>query len=217
MKLEKMDAFFDERLEIYDAHQLHEIQAAEEFYPFTAHQLPLQPGCKVLDLGCGTGLELEFYFQCNPAACVTGIDLAPGMLAALQQKFPGRQLTLLQGSYFTIPFATAVYDAAVSVESLHHFTQAQKVPLYRKLHNALKPGGYFILTDYFAETEQEERACRAELDRIARAQGVAADGSYHFDTPLTCAHEIEALQAAGFSAVEILAAWGQTKTIRSKK
>ena len=29
----------------------------------------------VLDLGCGTGLEMDFYFRRNPAAKITGIDL----------------------------------------------------------------------------------------------------------------------------------------------
>ena len=37
------------------------------------------------------------------------------------------------------------FDAAVSVESLHHFTKEEKIPLYDKLRKALKPGGYFIL------------------------------------------------------------------------
>lgn len=213
--LEEMGAFFDSRLEVYDAHQLQEIDGAAEFYPFTAAQLPAFPGCRVLDLGCGTGLELEFYFRRNPNAYVTGIDLAPGMLGALCEKFPDRQLTLLQGSYFTLPFGEAAYDAAVSVESLHHFTKAQKIPLYDKLHHALKPNGYFILTDYFSVSDEEERSHMAELARLSDAQHIAADGSYHFDTPLTCAHEMEALQAAGFSAVQILGRWGQTGVLKA--
>ena len=45
------------------------------------------PGAKVLDLGCGTGLELEYYFRLNSTAMVTGIDLAAGMLQKLKEKF----------------------------------------------------------------------------------------------------------------------------------
>lgn len=56
--LEKMDAFFANRLAGYDEHMLTAIQGAEEFYPFTAALLPMEAGCEVLDLGCGTGLEL---------------------------------------------------------------------------------------------------------------------------------------------------------------
>lgn len=37
---------------------LKDIEDANEFYPFTAHALPQIPGAVILDLGCGTGLEL---------------------------------------------------------------------------------------------------------------------------------------------------------------
>ena len=34
--LERMDEFFDRRLDGYDEHMLTEIEAAQAFYPFTA-------------------------------------------------------------------------------------------------------------------------------------------------------------------------------------
>ena len=139
--LEKMGEFFDARLDGYEEHMMTAIESAEEFYPFTARCLPDSPGANILDLGCGTGLELNEYFPLNPTACITGIDLAPGMLSALREKFPDKNLTLILGSYFTEDFGENRFDAAVSVESLHHFTKEEKLPLYRKLHNALKPGG----------------------------------------------------------------------------
>ena len=151
--LEKMGDFFDARIEGYEAHQLSTIDDAAEFYPFTAGQLPQTPGARILDLGCGTGLELGYYFELVPTARVTGVDLAPGMLDLLRRKFPDKSLTLVLGSYFDVPLGENAFDAAVSVESLNHFTQAEKTPLYAKLHKALKPGGYFLLTDYFRELQ----------------------------------------------------------------
>lgn len=215
--LEKMDAFFEARLDGYDEHMLTNIEGAQEFYPFTAACLPAKPGTALLDLGCGTGLELEFYFARNPAARVTGIDLSAGMLAALEKKFSDKALTLRRGSYFTLPFGENVFDAAVSVESLHHFTQAEKIPLYAKLHAALKPGGCFVLTDYFAQTDEQENYFRAELLRQKTEQGLAEDEFYHYDTPLTVAHEVEALRLAGFPTVEILQNWGATYTLKATK
>ena len=214
--LEKMGAFFEARLDGYDAHMMTNIQAAEEFYPFTARCLPQEPGAKILDLGCGTGLELGEYFALNPTAKVTGIDLAAGMLRALREKFPDRDIKLICGSYFDVPFGEC-YDGAVSVESLHHFTQEEKIPLYRKLHDALKPGAAFILTDYFSLSDAEERHHRAELLRLKAEQGITDEAFYHYDTPLTTQHETEALLEAGFKTVEILNNWGQTFTIRAGK
>ena len=92
--LEKMGAFFEARLEGYEEHQLTSIDSAREFYPFTASCLPQSAEACVLDLGCGTGLELGYYFETVPTARITGIDLAPGMLERLRSKFPDKALTL---------------------------------------------------------------------------------------------------------------------------
>lgn len=215
--LEKMGDFFDARIEGYEAHQLHTIDHAAEFYPFTAGLLPREAGARVLDLGCGTGLELGYYFDMVPTARITGVDLAPGMLEELRRKFPHKALALICGSYFDVPFGESAFDAAVSVESLHHFTQAEKRPLYEKLRRALKPGGYFILTDYFAADQAEERARRAELLRLKREQGLSDGEFYHYDTPLTVAHERDALLTAGFSAVTVLNRWGATCTLKASQ
>lgn len=215
MILEKMGKFFDSRLDGYDEHQLACIESAQEFYPYTAHCLPKEAGNHILDLGCGTGLELEEYFKLNSTARITGIDLAPGMLCALKTKFPEKELTLILGSYFEVPFGEKMFDAAVSVESLHHFTKEEKIPLYTKLRKALKDNGYFILTDYFSLSDEEELWHRQELLRLKNAQGIHDNEFYHYDTPLTVQHEIDALRAAGFSCVEILKNWGATFTLKA--
>ena len=215
--LEKMGAFFDARLDGYEDHQLNNINSAREFYPFTARCLPVTPSAKILDLGCGTGLELNSYFHLNPEAEVTGIDLAPGMLAELNAKFPKQKLTLILGNYFETPLGIECFDAAVSVESLHHFTLAEKIPLYQKLCAALKDGGYFILTDYFSLSAEEETIHRAELNRLKAEEGLADDEFYHYDTPLTVEHETQALLSGGFCQVEILGSWGQTYTLKATK
>jgi tRNA (cmo5U34)-methyltransferase len=215
--LEKMGEFFDHRLEEYDEHQLKCIKGATEFYKFTASCLPKEKSARVLDLGCGTGLELEQYFDVNPSAKVVGIDLAPKMLDTLRGKFPDKKLTLVLGSYFDVPVESNAYDATVSVESLHHFTKEEKIPLYTKIHKALKEEGYFILTDYFSLSEKDEKFYRSELLRIKKQQGISDGEFYHYDTPLTVEHEMEALRAAGFCEVKQLNNWGATYTLKAIK
>ena len=215
--LEKMSDFFENRLEGYDEHMMTEIESADEFYPFTAAQLPDgEEGC-VLDLGWGTGLELESYYLRCPSAKVTGIDLSTGMLDALRKKFSEKDITLVVGSYFDVPFGEEMFDAAVSVESLHHFTKEEKLPLYAKLCGALKEDGYFVLTDYFAASDEEEREYRQDLIALKKEQGITDDEFYHYDTPLTVKHETEALLEAGFSSVEVLKNWGATFTLKAIK
>ena len=216
-KLEKMGEFFNARLDGYEEHQMTTIEYAEEFYTYTAECLPRISKSCILDLGCGTGLELDQYFRIVPDARITGIDLAEDMLKALRKKHADKDLRLINASYFEEPFGEVVYDAAVSVESLHHFTKEEKIPLYTKLNKALKNGGYFILTDYFVLTDEEEKQRRSELLALRKEQGLPDGVFYHYDTPLTVEHETEALHEAGFTSVQVLKSWGVTHTIKAIK
>ena len=218
MKLEKMDDFFAARIEGYDEHMKRDIEGASGFYAYTATLLPQEMKSRILDLGCGTGLELEAYFGINPSAEATGIDLSEVMLNALKAKFPDKKLNLIQGSYFDVPFGEKLYDAAVSVESLHHFPADMKVSLYRKLHTALKDGGSFVLTDYFAESEELEKEYFQNLAALKKEQELSDDEFYHYDTPLLVEHEMEILRQAGFRDARIMKQWGEsTYTVLAAK
>ena len=215
--LEKMDAFFAARLGGYDTHMMTEIDGAEEFYPYTASLLPAEHGANVLDLGCGTGLELEFYFERNAQAFVTGIDLSREMLSACAAKLKDRNLELVCASYFDVPLGTGRFDAAVSVESLHHFTAAEKLRLYKRLRAALKENGYFVLTDYFAQSDEAEQLGFRELERLRNEQKLKENVLYHFDTPLTAEHEAEILKNAGFRDVKLMKNWKATCTLIARR
>ena len=218
MKLEKMDDFFATRIDGYDAHMKRDIEGASGFYAYTASLLPSSGGSRVLDLGCGTGLELEEYFAMNPGAVVTGIDLSEVMLNALKAKFPEKNLDLIRASYFDVPFGHGLYDAAVSVESLHHFSAGMKASLYKKLHSALREKGAFVLTDYFAESEETEKEYFQNLAALKKEQGLSDDAFYHYDTPLTVEHETAVLRRAGFRDVRIMKQWGEsTYTVLAHK
>ena len=217
-RLERMEDFFAARVKGYDDHMRTNIEGSLEFYAYTASLLPKEPNSKVLDLGCGTGLELEEYYKLNPYTETTGIDLSEDMLNALKAKFPGKHLTLIHGSYFDVPLGDRIYDAAVSVESLHHFSAEMKMSLYKKLYASLKDHGIFVLTDYFAESEEREKEYSEELARIKREQELSGDTFYHYDTPLLVDHEMDILRRAGFSDVRIMKKWGEsTCTVLSAK
>ena len=140
--LEKMDDFFVARVNGYDDHMKSTIEGADEFYDFTASLLPENAGASVLDLGCGTGLELEAYFAVNPSAAVTGIDLTQAMLDTLKEKFPEKDLNLICGSYFDEPFGESAFDAAVSVESLH--PSLYEASCFAERRRILHPDGLFF-------------------------------------------------------------------------
>ena len=56
-----------------------------------------------------------------------------------------------------------------------------------------------------------------EFNRLKAELRIQGNEFYHFDTPLTIEHEIQALKEAGFSFVELLREWGATCTLKAKK
>ena len=212
--LEKMDAFFEARLLGYEEHMRTCIAFAPEFYPETARLLPLKPGIQLLDLGCGTGLELDEIYKLCPDVRTTGIDLCGPMLEELRKKPYASKLHLIQGSYFDVPFGEGIYDAAVSVESLHHFTAEKKLLLYKKLYWALKNGGVYVETDYAAKDDEEEAFYFAEYEKLSCG---AEPGEFHYDTPLTREHTAALLKEAGFETVTLHKAYENTAMIVAQK
>lgn len=217
MKLEKMVDFFSARVDTYDEHMLENIEGAEEFYQCTADLMPADKGAAILDLGCGTGLELGSYFGADGKASVTAIDLSADMLAVLKNKFAGKNINCICGSYFDTDFGEEKFDCAVSVESLHHFDAEKKLGLYRRLNKALKNGGKFVLTDYFAQNAEQEKAFFEELEKLKTEQGIEDGEYYHFDTPLTVRHECRLLKEAGFVNVKVVKSWGSTCMVTAYK
>lgn len=116
---------------------------------WTAPIADLQSCCrrieKVLDLGCGTGLELDEIFSLFPEIEVTGVDLCREMLDKLAQKHPDKNLKIVCSDYFRFDLQKGHWDAVISFESLHHFLPGDKLVLYRKIRESLKDNGIFLL------------------------------------------------------------------------
>lgn len=197
--LEEMSAFFTNRLGHYEEH----MSVWEKSYQMFAGLLPLD--CReILDLGCGTGLELDKIWERDPDIKVTGIDLCQSMLDKLLEKHPDKPLITICQDYFQYDFGVGNWDAVISFESLHHFFPQPKKELYQKIFHCLKEGGVFILGDYIACCEEEEELLRSVYLK-KRQQSTIPDNCFvHFDIPLTLAHEKELLQSAGFVVENVL-------------
>ena len=75
MPLEEMNSFFDARVKDYEEYVRQEADGAQDYYRETAKLIPKRKRLSLVDLGVGTGLELDEIFQQNPGVTVTGIDI----------------------------------------------------------------------------------------------------------------------------------------------
>ena len=102
-KLEQMSVFFAARVDMYDEHMINDVEGCKEGYDLMAEYVP-ENCSKLLDLGCGTGLELEKIFTKLPDVSVTGIDLCEKMLEKLRKKYHNKNINLICDDYFTVDF-----------------------------------------------------------------------------------------------------------------
>ena len=189
-KLEDMAGFFRVRLDGYEEH----MSVWHEAYVEMERRLP-QSVETLLDLGCGTGMELDAILCKRPHLRVTGVDLCQDMLLKLQQKHP--QVHTICADYFTHDLGENRYDAVINFETLHHFTPEQKALLYGKIRRALKPGGLYLQAEYVACCAEEETLLWETFRRKRERDGISDDTFVHFDAPLTLEHELALLRGAG--------------------
>jgi len=203
---ERMADFFDVRAEGYEAHMERTVESFDRFYASIASPiLATEAVLQILDIGCGTGLELDEILRKVPNAVVTGLDVSVGMLSRLRAAYADRseRLILVQGSYLEVPLVESVYDYVVAVMTLHHLLPAQKRDLYRRIRRSLVPGGVYIHGDWVVSPEDERRYL-AGYDNRMQALGISEPGSYHIDIPLSLETETRLLLEAGFSAVDVI-------------
>ena len=220
---EEMAAFFDARAAGYDDYIRDEILPGDEFAGFY-HALcaPIDAlsnstggtgaPIRVLDLGCGTGLELEALFEKAPNAQVTGVDLAEGTLARLKHRYSAHagQIKLVVDSFLTMDLGHGAYDYVLSALSVHHFLRGPKRELYRKIHAALKPGGKYVEGDSVIPLEAEDEFLD-EYRRDAATVPPAPDGTYHLDIPFSLETQKALLLEAGFTDFCLL--WQKDPTL----
>ena len=155
-----MALFFDAKATGYERHMQENVKDFAAFYRSISEALlELGDSPEILDLGIGTGLELDCLFERFPSAAVTGIDLSTGMRDELARKNRPwrRQLKFITGSFLQLDFGCSSYGAVISSMALHHWTPHVKLDLYRRIRNSLRPEGVFVNGDYIASEENSIR------------------------------------------------------------
>ena len=110
----------------------------------------LEPGERVLDVGCGTGtLAIAAKRRVGPSGSVHGVDPSPELLARARKKArrAGVEVTFASGVVEAIPFPTASFDVVTSTLMLHHLPVSMREPSLREMGRVLRPGGRVLAVD----------------------------------------------------------------------
>jgi SAM-dependent methyltransferase len=133
----------------------------------TALQAP-----RILDIGCGTGANLEILSQFGEAE---GVDVSPDALAFCRQR--GLR-NVRQGEVEHLPYEDSSFDLATALDVVEHLDD--DVAGLSEMRRVLRPGGYallFVPAFMFLWGVQDDvshhrrRYTRATLERAVGAAG----------------------------------------------
>jgi tRNA (cmo5U34)-methyltransferase len=170
--------------ETYEALMVEEVPSYDRLQREVAAAAAIRKDVKrILDLGTGTGVTARHVLDTLPNAQLVGLDESPEMVAAARRALPAT--VDLRVARLEAPLPPGPFDLVVSALAVHHLDGAGKADLFRRIVDALKPAGRFVLGDIIVPEDPR--------DVVTPIDGV-------YDQPSTVAEQLAWLRAAGFMA-----------------
>lgn len=111
----------------------------------------IQPGEKVLDVGCGTGtLAIMAKQRSHASVQIHGQDAAPEMIERARQKArrSGVDVDFKPGLAEAISFPDNTFDLVMNSLMVHHLPGDLKSKAFAEMYRVLKPGGRLLIIDF---------------------------------------------------------------------
>jgi ubiquinone/menaquinone biosynthesis C-methylase UbiE len=126
------------------------VMREDQFKRHLIRQAQIEPGHRVLDLGCGTGTLTILIKQTHPQSDVVGLDGDPTILAIARAKATkaGVDIAFDHGMAFQMPYPDHSFDRVLSSLVLHHLTTENKQRALREVFRVLRPGGEVHVVDF---------------------------------------------------------------------
>ena len=127
----------------------------------TVELAQVQPGDKVLEVGCGTGtLTLAAQARAGQSGVVHGIDAAPEMVAVARRKAARARVPVNfeVGQIACIPFHDDEFDVVLCSFMIFHMPDDVRRKGLVEIHRVLKPGGRLLVVDLARPTSFARRS-----------------------------------------------------------
>jgi cyclopropane fatty-acyl-phospholipid synthase-like methyltransferase len=111
----------------------------------------LEPGMRVLDVGCAKGFLVKDFMRACPGLEAFGLDISEYALRNCEPETVGR---LHLGNCVSLPFPNGSFDAVISVNTIHNLPRAQCITAIREIERVTKNGKAYVQVDSY-RTEQE--------------------------------------------------------------
>jgi SAM-dependent methyltransferase len=137
----------------------------------------LEPGTRLLEVGCGVGAVLAVLGQEFPGVRLTGVDIEPKQLEFARDHLErsGVEATLVQADALALPFGDESFDHVWMMWFLEHIADPPAV--LREARRVLGPGGAITAIEVDYSTARAEPSTPA-IEALFRAmvEGMAASG-----------------------------------------
>jgi ubiquinone/menaquinone biosynthesis C-methylase UbiE len=154
----------------------------------TADLARIQPGEKVLDVGCGTGtLAIQVQPRVGSTGRVYGVDPGVQQIARARSKAARRNLPIefQVGVIEHLNFPDQTFDVVLSTIMLHHLSDDLKRQGLAEIARVLKTGGRLVIADFKRPEERPAQPVRfgAGGSRIQDLVALVKDAGFqHVET-----------------------------------
>jgi len=207
----KIRDLFNQCALVYDVDRPKLVPSFDELYGTAIHVIPFMTDAKiqVLDLGSGTGLFGAMVAKSFPEARLHLTDISEAMLAQAKQRFEGNPRVTYSLQDHSSLSSTSEYDLVISALSIHHLEDSDKRTLFRRIYEALRPGGMFINVDQaLAPTSRGEEQYEKKWLEDVKANGTSeltvtqARERMREDKNALLANQLKWLDEAGFEDID---------------
>ena len=149
MNKQDVIAFFDRLAPGWDADMIR----SDEIIATILDGAEVKPGCRVLDVACGTGVLFPDYLARNVES-VTAVDISPEMVRIAREKFPDANITVLCADVEELDPRQA-FDCILVYNAFPHFPDPEK--LIAVLSGFLAPGGTLTVAHGMSRAQIDRR------------------------------------------------------------